>query len=138
MLAPAANLTYGSSWTHLETAVTNCDFEDVEDSSELDPRVPGVWVRDAAVGSAEPGADRASLEAYRGPTGQEAVAGRVKDSPDGTTTLLTSDSDLDEGGVVYVHVRGERRPHRILSLRRGLRARDQAGLRVGRIVELVS
>lgn len=61
---------------------------------------------------------------------------RVHISVDGRPTLLTVERHLREGDMVYLDTRGERRPHRIAALRRGLRLRDHAQLRIAQLDEV--
>ncbi len=69
------------------------ELEYVEDSSELDPQVPGVWAQ-------------------------------------GSFNLDDDEAVLADAEVVQIHVRGERRAHRLPHLRRGLRLRTRKEQRI--------
>lgn len=121
--------------TIAETTVKRIEVDDVEDSSELDPLVPGIWAQASFHAEfGERGTGRIpALDAFRSPTDPDALKARVKESLDGGATLLTDEGDLREGDVVYVNVRGQRTAHRIHHLRRGRRSRDARTLRVAQL-----
>lgn len=92
---------------------------------------------DADSGFGERGEERtASLAAFLRPDDEDALHVRVKLSTEGIRTLVTTEARLQEGDTVYVESGGQRRPHRISRLRKGLRSRDPDTLRVGQLTEI--
>ncbi|MDE1956145.1 MAG: hypothetical protein KGJ03_10510, partial [Betaproteobacteria bacterium] len=75
---------------------------------------------------------------YLGHEDKQAIDAKVRLLDGAGPTITTTEPTLRDGDVVYVVTRGQRRPHRILNLRRGGRARDRADLRIGELEELES
>ena len=65
------------------------------------------------------------------------VVAKAKATVGGALAVVTKQHHLQEGLVVYVGTRVGRKPHRVLSLRAGLRSRDPCGLRIGELAEIV-
>ena len=83
-------------------------------------------------------AEPADEEILLDPSEQQAIDAKVRLLDGAGPTITTTEPTLRDGDVVYVVTRGQRRPHRILNLRRGGRARDRADLRIGELEELES
>lgn len=115
------------------------EWEGAEDAAAQAPSVLGVpmpastGIEFSARGTAHP----VYCSVYLGHDDKQAIDAKVRLLDGAGPTITTTEPSLRDGDVVYVVTRGERRPHRILNLRRGARARDSAELRIGELEELV-
>ena len=112
--------------------------EGADDAYPSDPLLAPAWPADAEDSDFDSrGGDPPSgARVFPAATGNERLRARVRIAFDGTPTLLTIEPHLREGDILYVDTRGQRRPHRIASMRRGLRLRDGKDLRVAQLDEV--
>ena len=96
------------------------------------PMPAGVGLEFSARGTAHP----VYCSVYLGHDDKQAIEAKVRLIDGAGPTITTTEPTLRDGDVVYVVTRGQRRPHRILHLRSGARARDSADLRIGELEEL--
>ena len=96
------------------------------------PAPAGAGIEFNARGTAHP----IYCSVYLGHEDKQAIDAKVRLLDGAGPTITTTEPTLRDGDVVYVVTRGQRRPHRILNLRRGGRARDSADLRIGELEEL--
>ncbi len=112
--------------------------EGADEGYPSDPLLAPAWPLDAddtdfdGRGGEQPAGPGVFLGAADG----RPLRARVRISVDGRPTLLTIEPHLREGDVVYLDTRGERRPHRVAAMRRGLRMRDHADLRIAQLDEV--
>ncbi len=96
------------------------------------PMPAGMGLEFSARGTAHP----VYCSVYLGHDDKQAIDAKVRLIDGAGPTITTTEASLRDGDVVYVVTRGQRRPHRILYLRSGARARDSADLRIGELEEL--
>ncbi len=76
------------------------------------------------------------LAAFAHAGSRQPLQARVRLSSSTPPTLVTTETRLHEGDVVYVESLGKRRAHRICAMRRGLRSRDPQDLRIAQLREI--
>ncbi len=108
------------------------EWEGAEDPAAQAMPAPGMGLEFSARGTAHP----VYCSVYLGHDDKQAIEAKVRLIDGAGPTITTTEPTLRDGDVVYVVTRGQRRPHRIVHLRNGARARDSADLRIGELEEL--
>ncbi len=106
--------------------------QDTKDGTARDHAQAATWAHAAlAADFGERGDEpQPHLPAFRSESERQPLRARVKLSANGRTTLVTIETSLRDGDVIYVEAQGTRRGHRIAGMRRGLRSRDPRELRI--------